>query len=763
MQISRGISAFLAVNIILLANAAAMVAQGTEMTYESLLKRLDTLGVDSASHRKVEGLFFEDGLYSISLDSGSIVMLEPVDGRRIAAIFRGTCNVSFTPNHPTEQVNLSRFTGATAYSKSCTSAVFVFGDQRLVSLIEEFPTSPIGNLVLTKHLSTVRRMMVYDEPKQISPALARLILNRDTLPFMRINAYDVSITVGEIDCYVSRNPYEMEPFKLTIKDTKNGPKELTSVNLCPDDSRTVEVDADGSTSLDDVSTQRHIATCMIDRSLDLRVVDNIEMTARRDGLRWLEMEVTSIVKVDSVFIDGEKTVFFRAKDESSFFVQFPKPLPKGQAFTMRVAYHGDLIERVGDYTILRTSLDWIPSHSYGHKALYDMTFSYPASMVLLSLGKKVSTSTADRTTTSRWVTELPNTNNSFHIGLFKEKPLTTPDGVPKCTLYHVPTSYDFVDEIGTDIEQSLTFYTKLFGPPPITMLHATELPGTHGEAFPGLLHLSSMAFVSTADFFQEQFIAHEVAHQWWGISVKPLTYRDRWLSEGFSEYSCLMYSQLAAREGEKFFRLLDEYRKGIMSFGKKDIGKNLAPPSIALGHRVSNGAGLEFGAYNDFIYYKGAWVIHMLRNMMIDLKSMKEDAYMTVMREFYNRFKNKHASTEDFRTTVEQLTGADMKWFFDQWVYGNELPTYRVAWKKELTLEGQWKVTMRIRQQGVSESFRMPIPVKIVDEDGKAVRLRINVTSATNEVELPPFQFEPEDVVFNDLSSVLCDVKTESY
>jgi len=134
-----------------------------------------------------------------------------------------------------------------------------------------------------------------------------------------------------------------------------------------------------------------------------------------------------------------------------------------------------------------------------------------------------------------------------------------------------------------------------------------------------------------------------------------------------------------------------------------------------------------------------------------------------VMREFYNRFKNRYASTEDFKTTIEQLTGADLGWFFDQWVYGNQLPTYRVAWKKEKQQDGMWKVTMRIRQQGVGEKFRMPVPVKIADEDGKAIRLRINVTSATNEVELPPVAFEPEEVVFNDLTSVLCDVKEERF
>ncbi|HBB25642.1 MAG TPA: hypothetical protein DCZ59_05195, partial [Bacteroidetes bacterium] len=174
--------------LFLLAFPTLLIAQATHaglppagITYEALLKRLDTLKVDSASHRSVMGLFFEDGIYSITLDSGSVVFLEPVEGRRIAAIFRGTCNISFTPNHPTEVVNLSRFYNGKVFAKACTSAVFVFGDDRLVSLIEEFPTSPIGDLVLTKHLKAVRELMIQDDPKQIDASVARFLLNRDTL------------------------------------------------------------------------------------------------------------------------------------------------------------------------------------------------------------------------------------------------------------------------------------------------------------------------------------------------------------------------------------------------------------------------------------------------------------------------------------------------------------------------------------------------------------------------------------------------------
>lgn len=732
-------------------------------TYEILRDSLKNLSIDSTSHREIAGVLFEDGIYSISLDSGSIAYLHTVDGRRIAAVFHGACTATFTPNNPTEVINLRRFYEGSVYMASCTSAVFIFGDDRLPALIDEFPTSPLTDDKLVKLTSDVRDILVDDDNGEVYSPVARFLLNRFRVPYVYARLSDMRTNSDRINCWIEYNPAQDEPYSLAISNERKGPSDYVQVCQCPDPNRPTAVREDGSTTYDDVSTQKHTVVCSLDRGLDMTASDKIEMTTLIDSLRWIEMSLTEYLRVDSVHVNGIRAKMFRAKESASLFANIAQPLPKGSPVSITVFSKGSIIERIKNYTVLKTSLDWIPSHSYFHKALYDMTFVYPASLTLISLGRQTSLTTTDQYTTSRWVTDVPNTNNSFHIGLFKKKELEGSSEIPTCTMYHVETSYQNADEVGLDVTQSMLFYTRLFGPAPITALNATELPGNHGEAFPGLLHLSSEAFVSLEDFFQEQFIAHEVAHQWWGISVKPLTYRDRWLSEGFSEYSCLMYSQLAAKEGEKFFRLLEDYRKEIMSYGKKLAGKDLAPPAIALGHRVTQGTGMSGNGYNTFIYYKGAWVLHMLRNLMLDLRSMKEDAFMMVMREFYSRHKNSHASTDDFKKTIQQLTGADVSWFFDQWVYGNELPTYRVAWKKEQQPDGQWKVTMRIRQQGVSESFRMPIPVKITDEDGKAVRLRINVSSATNEVELPPFQFEPEDVIFNDLASVLCEVKTERY
>ncbi|MCX6139352.1 MAG: M1 family aminopeptidase [Candidatus Kapabacteria bacterium] len=732
-------------------------------SFEAFRDTLLNLQIDSSSYRQVGGVVFEDGLITISLDSGSLVFLERYEGRRMIALFRGSGTAMFTPNHPTEVVNLQRFYHADQFSEEFDRGIFVFSDNRLTSLLDEFPAGGTVAKEFGAMVAEATEFISENDRLDIDGALSRCLLNEYTAPIFHAKLHYQKV----MECILSHNPYDTEPFYLIARHDKKGPSELTFINQCPDVHGWPTLTDDGVEPTDQVRTSLHTMTCTIARSLDMITHDRVDMVVRADSVLWLEMELTSLLDVDSVYLGSTKLTMFRAKGSSRFWMKLPRWYHKGEALSPSISYSGDIIERVRDYTILRTSLDWIPAHSYFQRALYDVTFSYPSSMSLISLGKQESVTTVDRTTTSRWVTSVANTNNSFHIGLFKKRELEMTNETPTATMYY--NTSDQADAVAMDVQQSMLFYTRIFGPLAIKHLNATELPGTHGEAFPGLLHLSTYAFVraedvSTDDFFGEQFTSHEVAHQWWGISVKPMIYRDRWLSEGFAEYSCLMYSQLAAQEQKKFFRLLEDYRKQIMTFGKKTTGADLAPPSVALGHRVRSGAGMAGGqAYNAFVYYKGAWVLHMLRNMMIDFKTMKEDVFLTVMKEFFTRYNGKRASTADFQHVIEEVTGTGMGWFFKEWVYGNELPTYRVAWKKEKLPEGQWKVTMRVKQENVSEDFTMLIPIKVTSDDKKFIRLRLNVTGKESEIILPHFSFEPDDVIFNDLTSVLCDVKTEKF
>jgi aminopeptidase N len=165
-----------------------------------------------------------------------------------------------------------------------------------------------------------------------------------------------------------------------------------------------------------------------------------------------------------------------------------------------------------------------------------------------------------------------------------------------------------------------------------------------------------------------------VAHQWWGVGVDFTSYHDQWLSEGFSNFSGLWYLQTVRKDNDKYFGMLRRWRTGILE-------RTEEPSPIWLGYRARSSK--DDNGYGVLVYQKGAWVLHMLRIMMLDFKTMGEDRFTETMREFYGTYQGKRASTEDFRQIAEKHMGADLGWFFDQWIYGTEIPTYRVAYRSD--------------------------------------------------------------------------------
>jgi aminopeptidase N len=109
---------------------------------------------------------------------------------------------------------------------------------------------------------------------------------------------------------------------------------------------------------------------------------------------------------------------------------------------------------------------------------------------------------------------------------------------------------------------------------------------------------------------------------------------------------------------------------------------------------------------------------------------------------------------------VERHTGQDMGWFFDQWVYGSDLPTYRASYKVSSAPDGKYVLTLRVRQQGVPDNFLAYMPVTIELGKDQVVRIRMKVTGPVSELELPLLPAKPKSVKFNDLDGVLADVKS---
>ena len=241
-----------------------------------------------------------------------------------------------------------------------------------------------------------------------------------------------------------------------------------------------------------------------------------------------------------------------------------------------------------------------------------------------------------------------------------------------------------------------------------------------------------------------------MAHQWWYYGVEPASYRDAWMSEGFAEFSGLWYMQSVLHDNEKYLKKLREAREHI----RRDRDK--AAP-LGIGTRAAQS---WRGDYQLITYEKGAWVLQMLRNMLLNTHDMSEDRFVALMHDFYQTYRGKRATTEDFQHTVEQHVGQPMDWFFNEWVYGTAVPTYTFSWTADADSAG-YAAHLRVRQSDVPDGFAMYVPVLIKFAQGEAmIRMLVRGTTTNATIRLPA---EPTEMQLNPLESVLADVKTEGW
>ena len=159
------------------------------------------------------------------------------------------------------------------------------------------------------------------------------------------------------------------------------------------------------------------------------------------------------------------------------------------------------------------------------------------------------------------------------------------------------------------------------------------------------------------------------------------------------------------------------------------------------------------------VYKKGAWVLHMLRMLTLNLQSMSEERFKTIMGDFYTKYRGRRASTLDFQRVVEDHVGQPMDWFFKEWVDGWRVPTYTVSTHTEPADNGQFRVKLRVLQANVPDDFLMYVPVAIDLGNNKVARVRVKVQGPRTEVDLPLMPSQPKAVRFNDLDGVLAEVK----
>ncbi len=731
---------------------------------------------DSSRVARVTRLGFERDAGRFTLEEGELWLATPVNGRVCSAVFVGRGSFALTPPTPGEREQVRRTYGTTSVERTFSTLVLVMGDSTLAQFERSLVFGPgRGSKLAAKTLTECIRYVSDPKTTAIKASLAK--------PFLegRATGYFFSLieSVGADRLFFEIDPQRTEDVTLW-REPKNRHIGLWRVWRRDEVTRFAAGGmADSMPQRDTrpvLSILRNRIECRIAGNMDFSAVAEIDCESRdASPQRWATLTLFEKLLVDSVtWVGGAQARFHQGHESDRIWVHCDPPLAPGERRTLRVRYHGRLIDRIGDWMLLGSSTGWYPEPDGFHPAPFDLTFHSPSQYHLVSIGEHVSSDTQGKVTTSRWRSQRPIHNASFVLGLFDEEAFGLPDAPPVTALMFRgkpdPIQFSFDDgrqitsgarmdrKVAADAARAVAFFDRMLGPPPVSRIVVAEIPDIKGEAFPGLIQITWTYFQGRNVAAEDAvFRAHEVAHQWWGYGVGYRTYHDYWLSEGFADFSGLWYVQQGLGDTKSYLAVLDAWREQIfedLRFRPAD-----APPAgpISLGYRSASGE--TPGDHGLIVYKKGAWVLHMLRNMMLDLETGADQRFAGMMRDFYARHEGRTATTEDFRKVAQRYAGQDLGWFFDQWVHGTELPTYRFASRTERGADGRYKVTCRVEQRGVPEGFRMPVPIRIDFDDGKVAWVRVPIQGARSEFELPLMDRAPKAIVFNDLQSVLCRVE----
>ena len=726
--------------------------------YETLYDQLMNLKADPNQVAMVNNIVIKRDAGTFTLNSGNLFLCQPIDNKIRACIFIGDGIFSFDPPNDIERGQIQRTFEMDRLVKEIRYLLLFFADTTLKELTSSLTFGPAevpSNVPLF-----IKEMLKYQgetDGKNADHEIMKTLFeeNNSGLFYAQFKGKSGAPLMFVI------NPYEDE--EVILMQRRYGyvfrnSKEI--VSQFPLKKYNSEI----ARQKNWFQVERYFLNCHIFGKEDFSATAKIIFCVQQNDHKWLSFKLASKLEVDSVTsCNNTNLQFYKGEDNPLLWVELPKSLKNGETDTIQVYYHGDIIEKEGGYIFIKSSNYWFPrchTQNVGKmkKAFFDITYHYPSSYTLVSVGKQTSYTSTEDEIISRWVTEKPVSNISFNIGRFKQHRMTKEGQPPVTILASGQSDYKMDEDVGFDISNSITFYQNVYGKCPVDSLFATEIPYLHGEAFPGLLHLSAITFRQSDDIsFDTQFRAHEVAHQWWGISVDFESYHDQWLSEGFADYSGLWYTQIVLKDNKKFFEMLTDYKRSLLEARKYLFSKGQQTGPIYLGYR--NDISSTKGDYSRIVYEKAAWILHMIRNMMIDLKTMNEDSFIGLMKNFYSTYRGSKVTTADFQKMIEQYTGEDMTWFFDQWIYGIEIPTYKFDYTTSKTTDGKFKVHCKIKTENVSESFKMPVPLLILFNDDQYARLRVFVQGKSCEFDLPLLPLEPDKIVFNDLESVLCDVE----
>jgi len=343
---------------------------------------------------------------------------------------------------------------------------------------------------------------------------------------------------------------------------------------------------------------------------------------------------------------------------------------------------------------------------------------------------------ADGTRTYYWFVSTPINNYGVALNIAPYRTVDTTyvsvagDTIP-VTFWVLPEREADARRMLPEFLDHLAFYERLLGPYPFR----ADKYGIAHTPFLGMEHQTIIAYGS--DFSDQPYgydwlHHHELGHEWWGNLVTAYDWKDFWLHEGFCTYMQALYAE--QRFGPEAYRAeLMRYRSAIRN--RRPIAPRTSKTTTEMYF-----ADPATGQTDNDIYYKGAWVLHTLRYLIGDeafFRALRRMAYPDpALERVADGRPCRFATTDDFITLVEELTGRKLDWFFEVYVRRAKLPRLVVTREPD-QLVLRWETPDAL-------PFPMPVEVQIGDT-------RRRIPMPDGEAVVPLGELEAEPLIDPDL------------
>lgn len=780
--------------------------------------QLRQIGIGSESSA-VSNLVLKRDAGTFTFRTGTFYFLAPVEGKVTGAVFLGEGLFSLEPPTNSERRSLRLLTKDSEMVEQFNEAVFRFTDASYEEIKKAGGVSTTGARNGTGPLQDSQNALRTKLHYNLSARILQDVLSPEPgglfYAFIKGKRYNGQMLFAIDPNGVAALGVEPEEVALmTYDDNKWG---IWAAFHYAKEVAVGKASSSERNSL--IQIEKHQLDITIDKGGHIDGTATTTFVAQRNGARVVPFALFPTLRVQNVGdTTGQSLAFIQEdkNDDPDFNVVLPKALNAGDQFTITTRYNGkDAItnEGGGNYYVNESArASWYPNSTFGDYAHYVMKLRVPKGLHMVASGTLVGEVTEGNQNVTEWKTEVPQAVAGFNFGKFKrQEARVEKDGGYLVESYADESEPDVVRSIRQQIDLddlaggpgmgspmsnnhalgsmstvgmakkalaeaqlSMGLYSDYFGPSPYKRVAMTQQTNPFfGQAWPGLVYLPITSFYDSttrhglgmddARGYFKVVGPHEVAHQWWGHLVGFNSYRDQWMSEGFSDFSASLFLQqvYGIDQFQKFWRDENE----LLTARNKEGFRPIDAAPVTMGYRASNSKA-GFNIYTRLIYPKGAYILHMLRMLMWSPQT-GDQAFKAMMRDFTQTYANRVATTEDFKAMVEKHMPAELDlqgnrkvdWFFDAYVYGTALPNYKFEHSFDNGPNGT-VLNVKVTQSNVDQNFSMRVPLYLEFANGKVLRLgaatMVGNTSIQQQIPLGALKEKPKRALLNYYNDVLC-------